>query len=326
MTHDESSVNVDAAMQIDHHLYIILCEIFGVLTFLVITLIAMYHMLIVYKYQKASKLETKFYPSLKLSYILVVVAVIFNTSLCIYAFDVKSLAICYYGKFAGIPLYSIFKLLLYLILVCRVWIIFKQFDQYAYNIKKLKLFCSLLTVWCFINIALIVLFAEIHFLPNQRPVCYINPPQIGLASIGFLDIVAGIGNAYLYIKPAIALHNKQIKSKRESSFVIIAFKQCVLSIIAILSSIIGLICIAIFSMPQIFAGIDVIISTLCIIFMYDWNEYIVEKICCAVFCCLPKESVHLKSSQNDQKLENNIEITNTKNIEITNKTTEDKQT
>ena len=35
-----------------------------------------------------------------------------------------------------------------------------------------------------------------------------------------------------------------------------------------------------FSMPQIFIGLDVITSTMCIILMYSWNDRLYLKLCC----------------------------------------------
>eukprot|EP01084_Bolivina_argentea_P202422 345866_1 len=59
-----------------------------------------------------------------------------------------------------------------------------------------------------------------------------------------------------------------------------AVKQCTLSIITIITTLMAMICVAMFSMEQVFIAVDVNISTLCIVLMYRWNQYLVEKLCC----------------------------------------------
>eukprot|EP01084_Bolivina_argentea_P115127 204801_1 len=295
--------------------YISVCASFGVVTLVLVLIVALYHFIITYHKYKHSQLDFKTYPSLTLSYLLMIIGIIFNINLCIFAFDLNDKTICYYGKYGGIPLYSIFKLLLYLILLCRVWVLFKD----IYNINSLKVGCLSLIIWCIMNIALCVTGSDIIWVPNERPSCYIIPSTLSLASIGFLDITSGIITAYLFIKPVLLKQKKKHKSNRQQLLAIKAIKQCILTLIAILTSIFALIAIALLSMPQVFAGTDILISIISIIFMYEFNSKIGDKICC-FFWCLPNQSIHIEPNQsnNNMNTNNNLQsITTDKNQAIT---------
>ena len=62
-----------------------------------------------------------------------------------------------------------------------------------------------------------------------------------------------------------------------------AFKQFILSISAIISTMCAMVGLALFSMPELFIMVDLNISSLCVILMYSWNEHLLSKVC----CCIP---------------------------------------
>merc|ERR1712154_613460 len=74
---------------------------------------------------------------------------------------------------------------------------------------------------------------------------------------------------------------------------IMAQKQCILSLITIISTLITLIVVGLTGMRHVFGSIDANLSFLCIISMYRWNSKRVEKI---FYCCL-KQDKDLKMTE-----------------------------
>ena len=116
------------------------------------------------------------------------------------------------------------------------------------------------------------------------------------------DIVSGIVNGYLFIRPIYKLRSL---SHVNDKLRYIARKQRVLSITAIVSSIVANFGLAIIDMPQFSAGFDIVISTTCILLMYSWNEEIYQKLC----CCF----IHPSSMQKNMESEITSSKTSRKN-------------
>merc|ERR1712154_179170 len=79
----------------------------------------------------------------------------------------------------------------------------------------------------------------------------------------------------------------------------------------------GMVLIAMFSMEQIFIGLDINVSTLCIILMYKWNHWLVLKLCC--FCV--KEERQSVSHLNIDVTKTNKRDSNTAKIQSASKQT-----
>merc|ERR1712154_480127 len=131
---------------------------------------------------------------------------------------------------------------------------------------------------------------------DQIPKCHLLVDTPFLASMVLFDIVSGIVNGYLFIRPIYKLKAlKDISSKLSY----VAQKQKVLSITAIVGSIIANFGLAIIDIPQFNAGFDIVISTTCILLMYQWNDAMYRKMCC---CCIKKK----RKTVNEEKVATEI--------------------
>ena len=188
---------------------------------------------------------------------------------------------CHISKYIGPSIYNLYKTMLYITLVCRIYKSFQN-SELQYNTKALILWIISLIIWTIFNIIYGCLTVTTITVNKGFPKCVLTPTMIYLASNTLLDIVSTIINGILFVKPLFKLYKI---SKFDINIKIIAIKQCILSMTAIISSILTLICCALFqSVAHAFISLDICISTLCIILMFKWNSFITSKIFC---CCIP---------------------------------------
>merc|ERR1719203_1770164 len=199
-------------------------------------------------------------------------------------------ALCPAAKFYGPTLYSLFKTIVYLILGCRIWISFKG-SMYAYGDRNLTIWGIIISVWTlFTIIAGNATVTSVVESQDGDTKCIVNPSFIYIISQALLDLTAGIVNCVLFVKPICKLYNLTIESGDGDGLRIktLAYKQCILSMIAILSSIVSMFGIAVFGdIVPVFVASDMFLSAICIILMYKWNKFITDALFC---CCLPSES------------------------------------
>ena len=118
------------------------------------------------------------------------------------------------------------------------------------------------------NIILVNIGLTQTFDPTLYPPCDLEAFEVGLMSMALQDIVAGSINAYLFIRPVLKLRKKieDIGSNDKSEEIKhIAVKQCVLSLSAIISTVVALFGIILFDLPAVWISSDVVISVLAII-------------------------------------------------------------
>ena len=85
-------------------------------------------------------------------------------------------------------------------------------------------------------------------------------------------------NAHVIVDP-------KREKKSELKLKQIAIKQFLLSLTAMISTIVAYPNIIIFELPQVWGSIDVIISTFCVMLMYRWYDDLAWKIFKTVCCC-----------------------------------------
>ena len=195
---------------------------------------------------------------------------------------------------AALPSYILFKLTLYLLLVHRLYYVFQNLpNELKYSTKKLKIWCILIICLSIISLILTHIDIEIVYDDNMYPPCDVEASEFGLMFMALQDIICGIINCYLFVRPIKKLRNKMnnitteynLKTESKSTNILgLAIKNCILVCCAILSTVIGLIGIILIDMAQIWISIDTVITILSVVFMYEWNLYILNYLCC---CCLP---------------------------------------
>eukprot|EP01084_Bolivina_argentea_P030627 56705_1 len=259
--------------------------IFSISLLILAVLITVYHLIATYKTTKnlCNKVFIKKHPSIILSYFLVFIACISGLSLTLDS--VLTSELCVAAQYYGPTLYSIFKTIIYLILGCRIYISFKN-SIYAYNTKGLIAWSILLITWTLFNVIsgnLTVQYKIESEAGNTK--CLVTPSVMYIISQALLDVTAGAVNCFLFVRPICKLYklsNDNVSIKK------IAYKQCILSLIAIISSILSMAGIGnIPNIVPVFVALDMLISTLCVVLMYKWNSYIAEIM---FYCCMPKET------------------------------------
>eukprot|EP00483_Globobulimina_turgida_P001855 UN01857 len=208
--------------------------------------------------------------------------------------------------------YTLFKEMLYITLVLRIYGVFNGTGM-AYSTKKVLIpWITFITIWNLCNSIIINGFGNEMRVENG--VCVFLVSQLMNFSFVAADIIAFLVNTYLFLRPIIALSkisklgsnkdndiNKQLKK--------VAIKQFILSCIASGSTILDIVLATLFWLHQVWACLDVVLTTFSIILMYKWNDQIVDKlfhICC--ICCIPCTYCCKKQRKSDQDIKS-LEIT-----------------
>lgn len=225
--------------------------------------ILIYHIHTTKKHNPTGLNVRKSPPSLPFSFILLFFAAWLMFNLIMQMIDpFDNISFCYYGLYSGPGVYGMFKLTLHLTLILRVHGAFKK-SALEYSTLKLKLWASTLIIWQIFNVFLNILTGHTTFDANGYPKCILIIAPIFYASVILNDTTAAVINLYLFINPVIKL--SKVCDLKDVTLKSIAIKQCVLSVIAILSTIFAMMGTGALYLDQLFLGGDLNISCLCII-------------------------------------------------------------
>ena len=229
--------------------------------------VSIYHVISTVIHYKESDSDVT--PSIKLSSLLIIFAI---TIPILWLFQTQ---FCNQSHYILISLYIIYKLIWYLMLVLRAFEAYEK-SPVTFHTKTLKIWAIILIVWSLFNLISQIFTTSAKI--NNDKICILTFHPFITISLILLNIVACIGNWYLYVKPIYILyfqtHDFYLKT--------ICIKQCILVGIAILTTIITISFIFIFDLSQLFITLDVLVATICVILMYGWNRKIVGFLCC---CC-----------------------------------------
>eukprot|EP01084_Bolivina_argentea_P153298 267299_1 len=313
-------------VKLPNETYSIVCKSGVILGIICITSISTYHVISIKKHDHFLPYSKHVY--LSMIFLLLSIYTIINLTVEIFQTE----QFCGYNKYVAIPSYIAYKCVLYFILVNRIKQLYESFGpKTQYGVVSntgLIIWRTFILIWSLANITLIITTSSIKFSTNTVPKCVITVWRPVLIMMALLDVVACICNAYLFAKPVIKLHkliNQNGLSKNNNAcsnlsnlnFMTIkksyeslqtsndinqvieieqlkynAIKQCVLSIITVSTTVIAMLSVAMFSMEQIFISLDVNVTTFCIILMYKWNAYLVDRLCC--WCVKP---LHYQKNQ-----------------------------
>eukprot|EP01084_Bolivina_argentea_P046407 85463_1 len=288
-------------------------EIFAIIFGLLITC---FHFKSLQSFLKKVKKRYRSSPSYVLSLALVLCTFIMPS---IWIFKVidpfHSMTFCYFHRFVMVNLYTFFKLIQSTILVVRVYESYKE-SPLAYDTKKLLVWMVFLTSWTIFNIIFGSFTSSTELDPADIPPCTTTVSNQFLASMVMLEIISGIGNCYLFIRPLYGLKGFGLPAELQY----VAVKQMILAVITVLSSIMAIFCIALLPFAEVFCSSDIIISTVCIILMYKWNDKIFAKICCCCCNCVQRESKHDKNPEIENTVNSNETTTTSVATESTQST------
>lgn len=199
----------------------------------------------------------------------------------------------------GPPSWTTYKLIMYLILTRRAQ---ESFDKsaFAYSSVKIRIWMILLITWSTLNIICNVFTSTFYISsnPHEIPQCDVELDPPLLISMILLDLVGGFGSAYLMINPLLQINRmrKQTGQQISIKFQNIAHKQAILSGISIITSWFAMVMIILTdNMHLVWVSLDLVISTLTVILIYDWNKWLFEKMC----CCIVKDKREMNNDNID---------------------------
>eukprot|EP01084_Bolivina_argentea_P270228 459442_1 len=282
-----------------------LSQIFAPINMIMLIGISIYHVISV---KSNIKNKLKYPASLNLSFLLILFGILTLMGILFHVFGrFESDVFCKITQLLGVISYVVFKTILYLLFLFRLYECFGT-ARIPIKYKTVTLLCwsATLMTWNMLNIVLIGVTTNIYFDRNTM-FCVVAFQKYTLISLGTVDLIACAVNLYLFTRPIWKLHKLNKNMQKNNSFIgdesrdlkHIAIKQCILSIIATITTLFGVIFIALIDMSAVFGSTDITVSFVCIIMMYKWNSFIVEKLC----CCLRKSG---KSSDAKTGLEMNV--------------------
>ena len=180
-------------------------------------------------------------------------------------------AFCENIAVTAIPMYILFKLTLYLLLVHRLYYVFEKWpNELQYSVNKLKIWCVLIVCLTIISMILIHIDLEIVYDEDKYPPCDIEANEFGLSFMGLQDIICGAINCYLFVRPIRKLRKKMNTVSDDFevtsiNILALAIKNCILAFCAILSTVIGLIGIILFDLAAVWINTDIITTILSVI-------------------------------------------------------------
>ena len=236
-----------------------------IINFIILLSIGLYHIITTKKNHQYGLNIQKSPLSLNLTFILLTIAICLLITLANQLTNpFNTLSSCKFAIISGTTLYAIFKLTLYLTLISRVYGAFKD-SPLEYSAFKLKILASILILWQFLNIVIIGVTYEFNLDADSFPKCVPVAPAYIYASGLLLDLVSAVINLYLFIKPVLKLRSIISAESKDEIMKLLAIKQCILCIIAVSTTFIALICIALMRLVQLYLAADVNISTLSVI-------------------------------------------------------------
>ena len=274
-----------ALVDVPNNIFNIISWLVVIISALLIIAIAVYHIISSNKHDKISIKKIKEKPSLYLSFILIFISVIYGI---IIIHMTKAETFSMYSIECEIPRwtfslsYTSFKSVLYIILVARVWKLFKGKSFVKFSRKWLQVWMWFILLF-FIEINVInVITTKTTFKNNNH--CEYKWSILFIGSIAIMDVAAMVIYIYLFVRPIIMINNRnrRLSDADNIDMRYLVIKQCILSLFAVISTIITAIFVIIFHMTQVFVSFDVIISSISVILMYKWNERLFEFFC--YFC------------------------------------------
>ena len=205
--------------------------------------------------------------------------------------------ICTVAQHLGPTTYALFKMTLYYIVISRLWSVFAS-GPLAYDARKLKAWLAIILGCNALNVVWLNLTVRVEWTPASVPECQpvIELPVVATALL--IDVVSGIISTALFVRPLRKLYSLTLDAELKATMI----KQCVLSILAITSTILALGIIAVLNFYILAVAFDVTTSTLSVILTFRWNSWLTNKL---LWCCLPRALRMPKSVQTDIR---NIEI------------------
>eukprot|EP01083_Nonionella_stella_P000868 2472_1 len=266
-------------IQVSPATYYLVALSFSILTFISAMSLTIWHIRALHHKLKEANFKQK--PSMIISIafcIYCVICIIVWAAPIIDPFE--STFFCDFTRIVSVNMYPLFKIFQSVMLTLRLHEVY-GLSALGYNSKVLMVWGTFLIIWGAFTIIIQPITSTTELDANAVPKCIVFVHNVFVLSVIGFDICSGIGNCYLFIKPIYKL--RELNLRDNTKLKRLATKQMVLCIVTITSSIIAVMGIGLLDFPQVFGGCDIVISTLCIILMYKWNNSTYERLFC---CCL----------------------------------------
>lgn len=188
---------------------------------------------------------------------------------------------CIFVVFSCTALYTSFKTSMYIVMVLRLHVIFQDGTVVNYPAKWLNLWTFTLCLWALGSNTLSAFTTNAYV--DKHGVCAFEWSAPFLVSVVMNDMSAGAVFGYLFITPILVISRKvdgDLQKIAALNLKRVAVKQFLLSIVATGSTLIGALFVYLFHLTQVFAAIDVVVSSLSIILMYQWHSGVYDKCLC----------------------------------------------
>ena len=259
-------------------------------------MIFIYHLISTLIKNKAAKLcneRDKSKVSILLSFVMFLFGIIANSTLVYNIFNPldRSDKLCHVSVHLA-TLYLLFKSTMYLILATKLWELIADYCSILQiSDKKLKIWILVVMIWSTVTMLALNIFIKAGDACSR-----IIPLPFYVNSIS-LDIIGIIVNIYFFTKPWYVLAQSE---DEHFSLKKIVIKYCILSAICVGSTPMIVIGYSIIGIPELFVTFHVMMSSLAIIAMYEWNFWITD---CNVLCiccrCVNRKS---KKSKTDMEI------------------------
>eukprot|EP01084_Bolivina_argentea_P196694 337170_1 len=190
--------------------------------------------------------------------------------------------ICYIHFVALLTFYAVFKLILYISLCRRIIDSFG--DIYTYSPQFLCLFQIMLVIVLSVILASCFIFIGTSVNRDEKPPCTAAFPDILVIAIISYDFIVCVISLILFLRPLWKLSNLGSNKTVETKFKKLIKKNALLASISIVTSFMTWIFIAFIDGMTVFLQtIDVLVTCIAILLLFQKNEKVFIKLCC--FCC-----------------------------------------
>eukprot|EP01084_Bolivina_argentea_P202030 345230_1 len=195
----------------------------------------------------------------------------------------------------GPAMYAMLHLNLYLLFILRIHEAYGH-TPVACSTKKLAIWTIIIIIWGLCNMSMIIIPRLSHISTNfnkDKNKC--SPYRLGdtmdtyfRPSVTTLNVICCLVNTFLFIRPIHLLSKKLDNTSNSDNTVndlrLLSIKQCILSCIATLSTVIAMVGIAETDYSAIiWLSFDWILTLLSVILMYSWNNKYTNILCWCLY-------------------------------------------
>ena len=192
---------------------------------------------------------------------------------------------CATGSVLGTSFYGLAKMFMYLVFIYRIYVVYSN-PFYGYNIKVIFVLGMTVLIWSIISTTITSIFTTGERVDINGHWFCIGKVTIGLViSTLLFDFIISTLCLFLFIRPLLSLRKTQgIEDQDKIKMYRVILKYTILSMVAILSTFMILVFIAVYDLTGLIT-IDIVINSMCIMhFNQRYNKSYKILYCCPIYC------------------------------------------